>query len=137
MIPSYLTPSERDLKWFGAAAGASLLVIGTIIYWRTGSAAAAAVFGALAILLSATYYTVRASRRPIYVAWMSLVYPLRLVLFHAVLILTYYLMVTPLSLLFKAFGRDRLERRFAEGDDSYWAARDPDPADAASYFRQF
>lgn len=49
--------------------------------------------------------------------------------------LLFFLVVTPLALIFRLQGRDGLARR--RGGPTYWVTRDDDPRDAAFYRRQF
>jgi hypothetical protein len=48
----------------------------------------------------------------------------------------YYLLLTPVSLVFRLLGRDALRRQFDPQADSYWVPRET-PKDKRSYFRQF
>jgi hypothetical protein len=48
----------------------------------------------------------------------------------------YYLLLTPVSLVFRLLGRDALRRQFDPQADSYWIPHEM-PKDKKSYFRQF
>jgi len=45
---------------------------------------------------------------------------------RVILSLTFYLVLTPMGLIMKIFGRDPLNRRFDESAKSYWVPVDPD-----------
>ena len=47
----------------------------------------------------------------------------------------YFLLLTPIALLFRLIGRDPLHRRFDRGESSYWAPRKP-TASLDRYFHQ-
>jgi hypothetical protein len=51
------------------------------------------------------------------------------------MLLIYFGVFLPIGLLFRAAGRDALQRRFDPSQNSYWQAK-KQPHDIASYFRQ-
>ena len=59
------------------------------------------------------------------------------VLGAVVMPLVFYLGVTPIALLLRAFGKDPLRRRFDPGADSYWIPRDPAADQRSSKTNQF
>ena len=54
---------------------------------------------------------------------------------HLVLAVIYYLILTPIAIVMRTFGRDQLRLRFDASARSYWKEHDP-AADTARYFRQ-
>jgi hypothetical protein len=48
----------------------------------------------------------------------------------------YYLLLTPVGLVFRLIGRDPLRRRFDRNATTYWIARRP-PETSDRYFHQF
>ena len=54
-----------------------------------------------------------------------------------ILALTYYLVITPIGLLLRLFGKDALQRKIDPGADSYWIEREPEPLDRERYKKQF
>jgi hypothetical protein len=55
---------------------------------------------------------------------------------HLLLLVVYYLVLTPIGLLMRLIGYDPLQRRFDRSAQSYWTPHDP-AADDARYFKQF
>ena len=71
----------------------------------------------------------------IYRAWMNASAPIGWTISHLVLAAVFYLIVTPIGLTGRIFGRDPMMRRFDREAGSYWQPHEArnDPAD---YFRQ-
>ncbi len=73
---------------------------------------------------------------PLFVVLSAVSYPIGVVVFHVVMAMVFYLVITPVGILFKIIGRDALHRRFDPSAATYWIRRKP-PADVKQYFRQF
>ena len=63
-------------------------------------------------------------------------YPIGFVISIAIFASVYYLVVTPIGLVFKLIGRDAMNRTFDPSAETYWVPRRP-PANMKRYFRQF
>jgi hypothetical protein len=50
--------------------------------------------------------------------------------------LTFFVVVTPIGLAARPFGRDRLGRRQSQGAPSYWKPLEPE-GETARHFRQY
>lgn len=77
--------------------------------------------------------------RVIFVSWMFLVFPIGWTISHLALGLLFYGVFTPLGIVFRLIGRDRLRLRrepAASEDSSYWTPKQPID-DPGAYFRQF
>ena len=74
--------------------------------------------------------------RPIFVGLSLLAFPIGYVIGFIALALVYYLMVTPIGLVFRLLGRDPMHRTFDRSAASYWIRR-PETPSAKRYFQQF
>ena len=74
--------------------------------------------------------------RPIYVVWMTAVYPLGWLITHTILAIVYYLVFTPMGFIMRILGHDPLQRKFDREAKTYWIARTP-AADSERYFRRY
>jgi hypothetical protein len=129
-------PPSRTLRVFGG--GLAILLVGLAI-WRFAvedAVAAAAVLGAAAAAVAALAWAFPALLRPVFVTWMIAVFPINWLLTRVLLACIFYLMVTPLALVFRLMGRDILERRFRPDQESYWSDK-PTREDVDSYLRPF
>lgn len=127
--------TSSELLWFGVVFAAVFGVLGSVIGWQAQSLAAAKILWGIGLGGAALYYAVRPLRVPFFHLWMALVLPLGWVISHLLLGFVYYGIVTPLGLLMRLFGRDKLGMRFDPEADSYWFARDSQQ-DPRRYFRQ-
>jgi hypothetical protein len=113
------TPTPGQERWFGVLLLAVFVVIGTMLLWQVGSLRVARVLWGIGLGLALLYYAVRPLRRPLYYGWMRLVYPIGWVISHVALAIVYYGIMTPLGLVMRLFGRDKLERRLEPTVESY------------------
>ena len=73
---------------------------------------------------------------PFYAAWHGVAACIGFIVGNSAAAIVYYIVITPVGLLVRAFGRDPLERRFEPGRKSYW--KDAEKVDDAErYFRQY
>jgi hypothetical protein len=128
-------PSRRDLAWFGLVLLAFLGLVGLIVS-RTAPGPAAGYIWTAGVVLAIGYYAIPPIRRPMFVGWMYLAYPVGYVMSHVLLGIIYFGVLTPVGLVLRAFGYDPMARRFDRGAPTYWVARETRP-DSARYFRQF
>jgi hypothetical protein len=127
-------PTNRVLRQFAAL----WVVCGCAAAWRAGAAAGTAGGLALAGLAVAVggpgLVRPRLIRLP-FLALSLLTFPVGWAVSQAVLAGLFYLVFTPVGVVFRLTGRDALALRPA-GRPSLWQPRAA-PADAGRYFRQF
>jgi hypothetical protein len=139
-------PSTRQLRTFGVvasvfAAGAGLWilltgsVLGSTFAGSAGRLLAYAFWGASAVCL-AMALVVPKGLWPLYVALTAVTLPLGIVLSFVILSGLFYLLFTPVSLVFRLLGRDALQRKFDPQADSYWTPCETQ-THKSGYFRQF
>jgi hypothetical protein len=73
--------------------------------------------------------------RWVYVATSVVSFPIGWVVSHVLLALIFYLLITPLGILRRVFGRDALQLRRPTGE-TYWMEKKP-VTDPARYLKQF
>ena len=117
------------LVFFGALAG-----LGAASWdWPQAAWLPVAAVG----LLSGAFALARPSwNRPLYLLLTVACYPLGLVASYVVLAIIFYVVLTPVGLVFRLIGRDALRRRRPREATTYWIARSGSPA-PERYFRQF
>jgi hypothetical protein len=126
-------PSARTLRQF-AAGLAVLTAILAWTAWREERQTLAVAIAAVGAIASAAGAVRPATLRLVFVGWMMAAFPIGWLIGHAALALVFYGLVTPLALVERWRGRDRLRRR-ARGMASYW--RSKPPRDVRSYYSQF
>ena len=140
-----LKPDTKTLRQFGVIA---LIAFGAIGYLVTkdnglfgldfGTAGPTVAYvlwglGAVSGLLSLVAPSLN---RFLYIALIVITYPIGFVISYTVLGVFYYLIITPVALLFKVLGRDTMTRAFPGKKDSYWVEH-KDTDDVGRYFKQY
>ncbi len=136
MIDINWKPSNKDLRIFATAWLVFTAGFG-VAFWLKGGAgplvktlwvAGPAVFG-LGMLRPQLI-------RFLYVGLSLVAFPIGFVIGNVLMALVFYLLVTPVGLVFRLLGRDLLDRKLDPEAPSYWSERPP-PRKAERYFRQF
>lgn len=128
-------PPPKMLRQF---AGLWLVVFGGLAAWRAynghvdgwtyGLSIGAVVVGLPGLLWPAVV-------RPIYSGWMIAAFPIGWTISKIALAAMFYLVFTPVALLFKLIGRDTLRLRRSQAQ-SYWVPK-PGAQSGKEYLRQF
>jgi len=130
-------PDKNELRKFGDISLAMFLVIGLMLTWLERISAQTtliiATVGLVIYVVSRTYVL---GVKPIYLAAYGLSYPLGWVLSHVILGIVYYLIVTPIGIVFRLMGRDHLHRSYDRQAETYWVNH-KSAGDMKRYFKQF
>ena len=129
------SPGASDLWWFGVIVAAFFGLLGGVVLWAGGAVAVARGLWGAGLGLAVLYYAVPPLRLPFYRGWMAAVRPIGWTVTHLVLAAIFYGLITPMGVLMRGFGRDRLRLRGDRPAESYWTEHDP-ADDTARYFRQ-
>jgi hypothetical protein len=130
-------PTGRQLRIFGVsgllasivAAVVLLLVWGVAFFWALLALAA----GGTIFLCSLV--SPRAARI-LYLGLTAVAMPIGMVVSLVLLSAFYFLLLTPLAIVFRLMGRDPLHRRFDPTAESYWVLHRPSET-MERYFHQF
>jgi hypothetical protein len=130
-------PTRSQLRQFaGIWFPAFWAVVGGFIWYQAGELPTAIiVIWSVAAAISLAGLTDPRWIRPVFTAWMRLAYPIGWVVSHSLLALIYFLVITPIGLIMRLFGRDPMQRRFNRSAPTYWVPHNPGGA-LARYFRQ-
>jgi uncharacterized BrkB/YihY/UPF0761 family membrane protein len=130
----HLKTEPRDLRKFGLMVGAVFLLLGLWFLFRHKPWHAWFwVPGALLIGLGAV---APKALKQVYLGWMCLAFVLGFFVSTLLLTLFYYLVVTPIGLGARLFGKDFLERKWSDAP-SYWRLRTAGAKQPAEYEQQF
>jgi len=130
-------PKRKQLRSFGIIALVASAIISLLFYLLKGAAIqwALAIFAVGFIIFASSMISFRLTRT-IYVGLVAVTFPIGLVVSFTLLMAFYFLLLTPLGLIFRLIGRDALGRKFDPTADSYWLQRNP-PENPERYFQQF
>lgn len=124
MITINWYPSRWEMRQWAGLLALTLGLVGSLFYFlewgifRGGEGMAKFLWG-YGVVAFLTGVTGSKAGLPAYWAWMGLVYAVSWAIGHLALASVYFLVVTPLALLARLIGRDRLQIRSA-ARASYW-----------------
>jgi len=126
---------RSELRKFGITLGVAFGLLSGFILWR-GKISSVPFFtiSALFIFLGLVLPDLL---KPIQKVWMALSIILGWLMTRIILILSFYLMVTPIGLLARLFGKDFLNRKFERDGTTYWIPKKNTPFDKKNYENQF
>ena len=131
----HLKTGPRDLRKFGLTVGGVFLLLGMWFvlrhkpwhpwFWVSG------------IILCAAGTVAPKALKHVYIAWMTLAFVLGFFVSTVLLTVFFYLVVTPVGLVARIFGKDFLERKWSSAP-SYWLMRAASqPKQPSEYEQQF
>jgi hypothetical protein len=137
LIETNWNPSRGELRQFaGIWLPALFGSVGALTLWQTHSLSWAAVFWGAAAVVALVGLLKPEFIRPVFVAWMSVAYPVGWTISHLLLATIFYLVITPVGLVLRALGYDPMNRVLDRSAKTYWFLHEPGDG-AARYFRQF
>lgn len=113
-------PSEKELKAFGRSLLIGFSIIGLVLYFYfelPNTAVGIFALGVLAFFLS--YFSPRLAMI-IYYPWMGISMVMGTIVSTLIVAFIYFVLLTPVGLLFKLIGRDPLSRKFDKDASTYW-----------------
>ncbi len=129
-------PTSKALRQFAAAGLVFFLAFGVHQYLARGHHWTGAVLMVLAVVIGVTGLIRPAAVRRLFVGWMVLAFPIGWTISQLMLVLMFYLIITPVAVFFRLRGRDLLCRKPALDRKSFWTPKQT-PLDVRSYFRQY
>ncbi len=130
-------PDHNELRKFGGISMVMLFLIALICFWFDRLA----VVGSLCLCAAGLVIFIlsRISSKlikPIYLLLYAIALPIGLVLTLILMAVVYFLIFTPIGLIFRLIRRDPLRRQFDSQTKTYW---DPhrNPDSLQRYFHQF
>ena len=140
-----LKPDDKTLKQFGWIALVGFGALAAMAWFEVlifgfglGDARLAVSLGlaALAVISLVQSLVFPRANWPIYVALTLMAFPIGFVVSYIIMGTLFFLLITPIGLGMRLFGRDPMMRRFEPERESYWVESRRD-RDKESYFRQF
>ena len=125
-------PSERS---FGILFAAVFAVFSGYAYYKSSPLGLVAAFAGAALVFIVAAFSAPRLLRPLNRVWFEIGRLLSRVVNPIVLGFIYFVLITPVAIISRAFGRDELGLRTRRGA-SHWVEREPGPA-SESFKNQF
>lgn len=130
-----LKTDTPNLRKFGVLVGGVAVLIGLVLLLRHKTNYPY-LFWPGAILIAFGAVWPRALKYP-YIAWMAMAFALGFVMSQVILTLFFFLLVTPIGLIARLFGKDFLNRKIDLQATTYWIPREAKAKTPGSYEQQF
>ena|ERR1051326_2432370 len=129
-------PTRKMLRQFAAAWLVFLLAAGAHQSLARGRHQLGLVMMVLAVVVGVLGLVCPSAIRWLFIGLMVLAFPIGWVVTQVMLALMFYVVITPVALVFRLMGRDPLHRKPDGGKVSYWTDKET-PEDPRTYFRQY
>ena len=126
---------KSDLRKFGITIGVILLIIAGFLFWKEKeSFQILLTFGVTLCILGIVIPFIL---KPIYWVWMIFATILGWIMTRVILSLLFYIIVTPIGLIPRFFGKQFLELQWDKSKESYWNFRTSEQKQNGNYEKQF
>lgn len=145
LVEINFNPDDKTLRQFGAIAFVGFGLLAALAYYEKlvfafglGNARMTVVTVFLALGCIALLFSLIAPKanRALYVGLTLLAFPIGFVLSYVIMGTLYFLVIGPVAILFRIFGRDSMHRGYDPNAATYWQPASP-PRDKESYFHQY
>lgn len=127
--------STKILRNFGIILAIFLGILGGLSYWKEG-ASYPYCYGASLVVLVMSIISPTALRI-IYWPWMVVATIIGWTMTRVVLIILYFVVFTPVSLILRIFGKDLLDQKVESERESYWNRREERQFSGDEFKQQF
>lgn len=124
-----------EVRKFGLLFSGVCALAAGYSFWKGSDLAGWFTGGAAFFMLTGLFF--EPVLRPIHAAWMAFARALAWANTRLLLGVFFYLVLTPLGLVMRLFGKDFLDERIDRSSRSYWIPRKPEPLDKARCERLF
>lgn len=137
LVDINFSPDAAELKTFGKTMIIGFSIIALIILFVFDSPVSAiglSLFGLTSFILS----KIGKAAMIVYVPWMGIAFVMGTIVSNLILALLFFVIITPIGLIFKLLGRDPMNRTLDKNCSSYWQdATNRDNDGINEYERQF
>ena len=127
--------NKGDLRKFSILIGFIFFIIGCFLFFK--EQASFKFFFTIGITLFFTGITIPVVLKPIYWMWMVFATILGWFMTRLILSIFYYIVITPIGLILKLFGKEILDLKISNHETSYWNLRDSSKEKIQDYEKQF
>jgi len=130
-----LKTGARDLRKFGLLVGGVLCGLGLLLLLRHKTNYPYFFWPGAALIALGSVWP-HALKYP-YLAWMTIAFALGFIMARIILTVFFFVLLTPIGLLARLFGKDFLSRKWDRQATSYWIPCKAEPKTPESYQQQY
>ncbi|MDP4115156.1 MAG: SxtJ family membrane protein [Bacteroidota bacterium] len=127
--------TKKDLRKFGITIGSVILIIAMLLLYFGKTHYY--VYGIIALLFILTGLFIPAVLKPLNKVWMGFSIILGFFTSRIILTILFYLIITPMALIFRIIGKDPLNINTDKKVSSYWIKRENTSVAKIDFERQF
>lgn len=113
---------KKELKKFGGQVGGILILVGALLFALAKSSAL--IFVGIGGFLAIAAFLLPILLLPLQKIWMAFAVLMGFVMTRVILSILFYLVITPINLISRLFGKDFLNLKIEKEKKSYWNLRD-------------
>jgi len=129
-------PPRNQLRQFAVLFLIFIGGLGTILYFKDKPLIVSEILWNLAWIVGLAGLIFPPLVRPVFVVMMAVALPIGFVVSTVLMLIIYFLIMTPIGLVMRVFGYDPMRMRPAAGAESFWIERPPS-SDVRRYFKQY
>ena len=126
---------NKTIRDFGILIGIILLIIAGILFYKERESYELIIL--LGILFIGLGLGMPIILKPFYLVWMNFAVVLGWLMTRLILGLLFYIVVSPISLISRLFGKEFLDLKTSSLNRSYWNYKDNDSISHQNYEKQF
>ncbi len=127
--------TKKELRSFGFVVGGMLLLIAVILYFK--GSVNYIYFSSIGILLAVLGLSLPEVLLPFQKSWMALAVVLGFIMTRVILSILFYIVITPIGIIARIFGKDFLDEKISKSKTSYWNYRKKKEYDKITTEQQF
>lgn len=122
------------VKFSRVMFGALLIISGLLFYFDKSSYIYFIILSVLFLIIGLSFPSVL---KPVYKAWMTLAVILGFIMTRVILSILFYIVITPIGIIGRIFGKKFIEKNYDKNKNSYWNYRTIKTKTKEEYERQF
>ena len=130
-----LKTGARDLRKFGLMVGAVFIALALWFFLRHKSSYPFFLWPGVALIFFGAFSP--RVLKYVYIAWMTVAFAIGFVMARVLLTICFFLLVTPIALIARLFGKDFLNRKWRKQAATYWLPCESAQKNAGNYEQQF
>lgn len=128
---------RKEQRKFGLVVGGVFLILGVVRFLLHGVCLSAQIFGGIGLALILLGLLLPITLIPLLIVWIRFAEGLNWIITHLLLLIVFYLVLTPIGILYRIFKGDPLNRKWEPHRKSYWEEVEVQPQNIDEFKRQF